>query len=290
MSELHRDPANCDQSRCSPVRLWRVLLLSALVSMLGTAAIADTELAVINSDGTVWARDLTSTSVGLGHKLNGNLFGGPGDQFVYGSANNISVVTRFPGGNVWFHQVGEDYICCGNEAPGSIFGGPDAKYVLYDEGYHIIYVINTKGQVWAHDFPNLGVGIQLMGPSLFGAPNDKYAVFDHDRILIINTAGQVWAHDLYASGGCPPQTLVCPAPDSITGGYLLSGPSLFGGPNDKYVALAGNQLLVINSFGQVWARTISHNSVTAGHLLPGPGLFGGPGDKYVVVYDLPWIQ
>ena len=45
MSELHRNPANCDQSKCSPAPFWKALLLSGVLTTLGTAAIADTELA-----------------------------------------------------------------------------------------------------------------------------------------------------------------------------------------------------------------------------------------------------
>ena len=43
------------------------------------------KLAVINTAGEVWARDLdlTGDTIGAGAKLTGpGLFGGPGDQFI----------------------------------------------------------------------------------------------------------------------------------------------------------------------------------------------------------------
>jgi hypothetical protein len=44
--------------------------------------------------------------------------------------------------------------------------------------------------------------------------------------------------------------------------------------------------MVVNTEGEVWARTVSHSTVGAGHKLSGPGLFGGKDDRFVVVLDL----
>ena len=52
------------------------------------------KLAVINTQGEVWARDLSGNNVGPGVKLTGPLlFGGPDDQFVISSLNLIAVIT-----------------------------------------------------------------------------------------------------------------------------------------------------------------------------------------------------
>ena len=88
-------------------------------------------------------------------------------------------------------------------ASGSLFGAPDAKYVLGDVDCPRIYVVNTRGEVWAHDLIGftVGPGNKLNGHLLFGAPNDKYVVWGFGQILVINSQGEVWAHDV--SGSTP---------------------------------------------------------------------------------------
>jgi hypothetical protein len=184
----------------------------------------------------------------------------------------------------------------GRLLPGTLFGGSDAKYVVANT--RTIYVINTEGEVWAHEgWGDLSGGNKLNGPSLFGGNNDKYVLLDDNRILIINTLGEIWAHDLICTNLplqeppplftgvlCGPYTGAV-SPDAVGGGYKLNGPSLFGATNDKYVVLVNELLLVINTSGDVWARSISGTTVSAGYKLSGPRLFGGPDDRYVVVYE-----
>jgi hypothetical protein len=253
-----------------------------------------TKLAVVNKAGEVWVREVWANAVGEGVKLEGpGLFGGPDDAFVLGSYRAISVVTK--SGVLWVHSIEGDapgeYLgsILGSVYPvaGSLFGGPDAKYVLTDS--NMIYVINTKGEVWAHPWTaNLSDGYKLSGPSLFGSPNDKYVLLDGNRILVINTLGEIWAHDLSCTHPIP-QSYNCP-PDTIGGGYKLNGPNLFGAANDKYVVLWYDLLFVINTSGEVWARQISSSTVGAGYKLSGPALFGGANDKYVVVYEVPILN
>jgi hypothetical protein len=259
----------------------------------GTAAFAQTELAVITQAGKVWARDLTTTTVGPGRQLAGpGLFGGPDDQFVFGSSNAINVVNT--SGELWQHPTNYNFVGPGDHLPGTLFGGPDAKYVLASD---FIYVINTQGEVWAHWWgTSVSDGWKLNGPNLFGSPDDKYALLDYQggqfpfqRILIVNKQGKVWAHDLSCSVPPIPPSFGCTI-DTVGGGYQLNGPTLFGAPNDKYVVLHNDLLLVINTYGQVWARNITHSAVGAGYKLSGPALFGSSDDKYVVVYDVTTIQ
>jgi hypothetical protein len=127
-----------------------------------------------------------------------------------------------------------------------LFGAADDKYVV-TTGYSIL-VINTKGEVWAHDLtksdPKLScpdtvnLGYKLGGPSLFSAPNDKYVIFynnSYSFLLVINTLGEVWAH--YYDG------------TTVGRGNKLKGPGVFEDfkireegiqliqdpPDDKYV-------------------------------------------------------
>jgi len=73
----------------------------------------------------------------------------------------------------------------------------------------------------------------------------------------------------------------------VGGGHKLSGPGLFGGPNDKYVVSLNGTLYVINTAGQVWAHAMTSSTIGGGVELSGPTLFGGPNDKYVVAYVIP---
>ena len=140
-----------------------------------------------------------------------------------------------------------------------------------------ILVVNTLGQVWAHDLttkssgisfgpPNtVGAGYKLNGSSLFGAPNDKYVLCDTlGRLLVVNTLGQVWAHDLSNSS-------------AIGGGVELSGPALFGtDSNDKYVVVYNVEPPSAPSKVSKWpdtvknARRISASSSFPFLLLPSP--------------------
>ena len=270
------------------LRLWSsiatFILLSAIVCV--NASTQD-KLAVINAKGEVWVRDLSSGGIGVGTKLTGpGLFGGPDDQFVVAFTNQIAVVTR--SGAFWPRAVDDRTIGSSSRLSGSLFGGSDAKYVFGgDICGKTVYVVTIGGNVWTHPIagPAIGPGRKLSGPTLFGGPNDRYVVHDGNRrILVINTQGEVWAHDLSTSTPPPPNTF-CTEFDTIGGGYRLTGPNLFGAPNDAYVVSLSGRLLVVNSLGEVWARDISGSSVGPGVKLNGPGLFGTPNDaKYVVGY------
>jgi hypothetical protein len=272
----------------------RTTLIILISSIVCAEASSQNKLAVINAGGEVWVRDLSANDIGAGSKLIGpSLFGGPDDQFVLGTdtINGIDVVTK--SGAVWSHKVTNQTIAAGSMRSGSLFGGPDAKYVVSKPGALVdtayFFVVTTGGDVWIHwvTSGNVDSGKKLEGPTLFGAPNDKYVVYDRGpvetpfgRILVINSLGEVWAHNL---------TLNYPDQNLIGAGYKLTGPSLFGAPDDKYVLSeylpsGGARLLVINAFGEVWARNVSHFSVGPGVKLNGPGLFGTRGAKYVVVY------
>jgi hypothetical protein len=246
------------------------------------------KLAVINTTGEVWARDLSDNTIGSGAKLAGlGLFGGSDDRYVLASANSILVVTE--SGEVWTREITDTAVGPSSKLSGSLFGGANAKYVLDGGGCDLIFVVNSVGEVWGHSIspPSVGDGFRLNGPLLFGAANDKYVVFDdfNKRILVVNIAGEVWAHDLL---GRNPH-ISCEFA-GIGAGYKLSGPGLFGAPNDKYVAgifeVIGGTLYVVNTSGEVWGHSITHSMVGDGIKLNGPTLFGGPNDKYVVTYRL----
>jgi hypothetical protein len=135
--------------------IWNIAAAFILFLMLAVNARAQAQgpgpkLAVINTAGEVWARDLSANTVGPGMKLTGpGLFGGPDDQFVVASADTtIAVVTK--SGDFWPRQVTDTTISQPSHPSGSLFGGPDAKYVLYDGSLNVVYVVNTKGQVWSH--------------------------------------------------------------------------------------------------------------------------------------------
>jgi hypothetical protein len=252
------------------------------------------KLAVINTAGEVWARDLdlAGSKVGAGVQLTGpGLFGGTDDQFVVASGPWIAVITK--SGAYWPRRVQFDNtIGSGMQVSGSLFGGPDTKYVLYDGGCQEVYVVNTAGEVWTHtiasqngNFTSVGLGQQMNGPSLFGSTNPKYVVLEiGSRILVINAQGEVWAYDISISNPTPNQ-FQCGF-NTVSAGQQLTGPGLFGAPNDKYVAFVYNSLLVINTLGEVWAHNITDSAVGSGNMLNGPGLFGGTDDKYVVTYSV----
>ena len=144
-------------------------------------------------------------------------------------------------GEVWTHSIGSKNGNPTSVGPGrkmngpSLFGGSNDKYVVLEVGSRIL-VINTLGEVWAHNIsishppppPNLlncgfdtvSTGHKLTGPGLFGARNDKYVAFIYSSLLVINTLGEVWAHNIGSAVGP---------------GVKLNGPGLFGGPDDKYI-------------------------------------------------------
>src|SRR5690349_15110687 len=130
----------------APSRFWNFLAASVLLLMLTTNAVAQEskpKLAVINTMGEVWARDLSKKDVGPGMKLIGpGLFGGPDAQFVVADNRGISVITK--SGAVWPRLVSNDTIGPPQQLSGSLFGGSDAKYVLAQEGCGTILVINEK--------------------------------------------------------------------------------------------------------------------------------------------------
>jgi hypothetical protein len=248
---------------------------------------AQDKLAVVNTAGEVWARDLSTNTIGPGVKLAGpGLLGGPDDQFVVASSNEIAVVTS--SGAYWPRAVDDNTIGSSSGLSGSLFGGSDAKYVFAgDECGKAVYVVTSSGDVWTHSITGaVGTGRKLNGPPLFGDPNDKYVTHDGNnrRILVINARGEVWAHELSTSTPPPPGAFCSPA-DTIGAGYKLNGPGLFGAPNDMYVVSYAGRLLVINTLGEVWATDLSPTAVGPGMKLTGPGLFGTPNDaKYVVAY------
>jgi hypothetical protein len=294
----NRRPGMLCRNRGGRVGLLSAVCHSIAASMLllilspYTYAQAAPKLAVINNAGEVWARDISAGAVGPGVKLIGpGLFGGSDEQFALADVNAIAIVTS--SGALWSRQVTDTTIGSGVPFSGGLFGGSDAKYVLNDmNDCATIYVVTKTGAVWAHGVdlsppfssPQVGAGTLLNGPSLFGGSDDKYVVLDDTpRILVVNNAGEVWAHNLSASH---PTETFCPAIDTVGAGYRLSGPGLFGAPNDKYIVIdRNNRLDVVNTRGEVWAHDLSGTSIGAGIKLSGPALFGiGSDDKYVVAY------
>jgi len=311
-------------------RVNRTRSLSIAFSAIAAAAISLSatdnsfamgwKIAVINSAGEVWARDLSENQVGPGEKLSGpSLFGGPNDQIVLGTSEISPSLLFLMGvinvintsGEVWSRYVNDTTVDAGLPLGGTLFGGSDAKYVtiasindisaFFSRCPSIFYVINSRGEVWRHPITSDGVsgGHKLDGPSLFVGSNDKYVVLDPGApsLLVINTLGEVWAHDLSGSlfQALVPGVPVCPNDFTTVGaGHKLNGPTLFSGPNDKYVVsarIAGiNRLLVINTAGEVWLRDISGTTVGPGVKLDGPGLFRGSDDKYVVTYYATWYD
>jgi hypothetical protein len=257
-------------------------------------AVAQMKLGVIDQTGAVQAYDLTRNTLGPGVELTGTPIAGSNDQFALGKTNGIDVVNIQ--GKLWSHTVDNQSVFPGYHVPGSLYGRDDTRDVLSDGG-RLIYVINTKGEVWAHYWTADGVsdGYKLNGLlprtwSSLGHPDDKYVVWEAGytyggRILVVNWQGGVWAHDLSCSIPPTPPSLSCTI-DTVGTGYKLNGPTLFFAPNDKYVVVANDLLMVINTLGEVWARNISHYEVGPGYKLTGPKLFPGNEDRFVVVYDV----
>ena len=259
-------------------------------------AVAQMKLGVIDRAGAVQGYNLTPNTIGPGVELTGTPIAGSNDQFALGETNGIDMVNS--AGELWLHTATDQSVFPGYHVPGSLYGRNDTRYVLSDGG-RLIYVINTKGEVWAHYWTRDGVldGSKLTGPALFGrsvllgrVSDDKYVVWDAGytvggRILVVTSVGEVWAHDLSCSIPPIPPSLSCTV-DTVGAGYKLNGPTLFFAPNDKYVVLANDLLMVINTYGEVWARNISHYAVGPGYKLTGPKLFGGNDDRFVVVYEV----
>jgi hypothetical protein len=149
---------------------------------------------VVNKKGEVWLHVVSSGGVGTGQKLNGpSLFGGPNDKYVvYDDFGHPSILVITIQGEVWAHDLsnasggGFDTVGAGHKLNGpALFGGPNDKYVVRSEGR--LLVVNTLGEVWAHDLSNasggvvdtVGAGYKLNGPALFGGPNDKYVIAYH---------------------------------------------------------------------------------------------------------------
>jgi hypothetical protein len=161
-------------------------------------------IAVVTRSGNVWNHRIPAGSgpaIEAGMEDTGSLFGGPDAQFVLYSPSGVYYVVT-TAGKVWAHTEQNGAIGGGTELSGpGLFGAPNQKYVLYDPTFSRILVINTSGNVWAHDLTSangIGGGTELSGPSLFGAPNDKYAVLDYfyENILIINTSDK-YGHIIY---------------------------------------------------------------------------------------------
>ena len=87
------------------------------------------------------------------------------------------------------------------------------------------------------------------------------------KLAVINASGEVWARDL--SG------------NSVGPGVKLTGPGLFGGPDDQFVVASQNYIAVVTTSGALWRRYVDDNSVGNGVRHSG-SLFGGPDAKYVV--------
>jgi hypothetical protein len=201
----------------------------------------------------------------------------------------IAVVNR--SGQVWARTVTASSVGSGVQptGPNLFAAGSDDEFVLSG-----IYVVTKSGAVWSHPvvyqlntLGTLGPATKVPG-SLFGGSDAKYVMSGNNPngILVINTAGQVWSHPVNTCSGD------CPNPISIgngsqLSGYRLSGPGLFGAPNDRYLVLANSSLLVIDKAGEVWAHNVSTSAVGPGFRLNGPVLFGGSDDKYVITYDAP---
>ena len=201
-------------------------------------------IAVVNRAGQVWFHGVGDQTIGPGSRLAGNLFGGPDNKYVVsgntGQLNAIQVVTAE--GDVWTHPLSANGVEPGRKLNGpSLFGGPNDRYVIGAYGGAIL-VINTRGEVWIHrlsstaplphqEYDTVGPGYRLAGPTLFGAPNDRYVVWrsnyeGNGRLCVINSLGEVWARDTSWGLG---EGYVGP-------GVKLDGPGLFGTPNDtKYV-------------------------------------------------------
>ena len=168
---------------------------------------------VVNIRGEVWGHSISSSSVGEGFRLNGpSLFEGPNDKyFVFDiDGANRRILVMNTAGEVWAHDLsriantecGFDGIGAGYKLSGpGLFGAPNHIYVL--SGLYVVntsgdkyvlsglYVVNASGDVWRHSTTHsaVGSGVKLNGPTLFGAPNDKYKYFVTYRL----TGWKQWA-------------------------------------------------------------------------------------------------
>lgn len=93
------------------------------------------------------------------------------------------------------------------------------------------------------------------------------AFAEGNKLAVINQRGEVWARDLYSN--------------RVSVGVKLNGPSLFGGPDDRYVIASANSIAVVTASGEAWSRTVTDSDVSQPTHLSG-SLFGGPDAKYVL--------
>jgi hypothetical protein len=212
-------------------------------------------LYVVTKSGAVWSHPVvyqlnTLGALGPATKVPGSLFGGSDAKYVISGNNPNGILVINTAGQVWSHPVNTCSVNCpnpisignGSQLSGpSLFGGANDKYAVLDYQHQAansngrILIINTGGEVWAHDLLcgpvppesltctaiSIGAGYRLAGPGLFGAPNDRYLVLANSSLLVIDKAGEVWAHNVSTSAVGP--------------GFRLNGPVLFGGSDDKYV-------------------------------------------------------
>jgi hypothetical protein len=194
-----------------------------------------------------WPRQIDAGSLGAASQITGVVSGPDAKHLLLrpdcgdeGSVNSqfFSVNAR---GEVWGKLYYEGDVSFPNPLAGDLgspiyqlngppLSGLPAKYVVLWADQ--IFVINDAGEMWVHGLsstnPNIltctyntvGAGHKLSG-SLWNTRNDKYVVSGGGGVYVIDNAGEVWLHTL--------------TNDVIGDGVKMNGPSLFGGPNDKYV-------------------------------------------------------
>ena len=98
-------------------------------------------------------------------------------------------------------------------------------------------------------------------------------VFDPDQCISISfettEVGLVFAHDV--------------AGNSIGVPFQLGGPKVAANPQDKWVLVVGNRILVVTKDSSVFAHDVAGNSIGVPFQLGGPKVAANPQDKWVLV-------
>jgi hypothetical protein len=185
-------------------------------------------------------------------------------------------------GRVYSHPVSDTDVGSARPLRGEAIGARVAdKWVVAQDNR--ILVIRDDGLVFAHDVGDpLGKPYAIPpragatpAPLVAANPGDKWVLVHRDRLLVVTEDGRVFAHrvtgDVEAAfqlGGPPNQ----PTPIVATN------------PEDKWVLVVGDRILVITKNGKVFAHRITDKTIhpTVELAVPEGGVAGSPRDRWVL--------
>lgn len=198
-----------------------------------------------------------ATSVGPARYLGGGVAANPWDRhvlgFEYDGRRHLLVITQ--AGEVWAHEVKFDAVLPARRLYGGIGPLDGVRWVLMDLLRHAFIVIGHDGAVAWHSFAALLNVVPLFGPQrthLVGLdPQDRRAVFLHDRLFVFRADGRVGLHSIDYTR--PDFIAVGPPTATAAGSY---GP-IASQPQDRWlIPLCGDRFGVITSDGSAFAHSV----------------------------------